>query len=58
MVASEGLGFWLRKRRGLGFLLQIVFGWWAVLLFLHPVAGLRPLRERTRSWGDEVCIRT
>lgn len=57
MVATKGLEFWLCKRRGLGFLLQqIVFGWWVFLVFLRPVAGLRPLRERTRSWGDEVCI--
>jgi len=23
---------------------------------LQPVVGLRPLRERAQSWGDEVCI--
>ncbi|XP_072080818.1 transmembrane E3 ubiquitin-protein ligase FLY2 isoform X2 [Arachis hypogaea] len=54
MVAIERLELWLFKRRkGLGILLQIAFGWWIFLLFLHPVAALRPLRERTRSWGDE-----
>ncbi|KAL1345898.1 hypothetical protein HN51_019572 [Arachis hypogaea] len=54
MVAIERLELWLFKRRkGLGISLQIAFGWWIFLLFLHPVAALRPLRERTRSWGDE-----
>ncbi|XP_057729296.1 transmembrane E3 ubiquitin-protein ligase FLY2-like [Arachis stenosperma] len=53
-VAIERLELWLFKRRkGLGISLQIAFGWWIFLLFLHPVAALRPLRERTRSWGDE-----
>ena len=59
MVASERLELWLFERtKGIGILLQIAFGWWVVLLFLQPVAGLRPLRERTRSWGDEVCYFT
>ncbi|XP_057455521.1 transmembrane E3 ubiquitin-protein ligase FLY1-like isoform X2 [Lotus japonicus] len=40
MVASERLEL-------------IAFRWWVVLLLLSPVAGLRPLRERNRSWGDE-----
>ncbi|KAF7822969.1 transmembrane E3 ubiquitin-protein ligase 1-like isoform X1 [Senna tora] len=44
---------WLFKRRRLGFVFQIVYGCWVVQQFLRPVAGLRPLRERTRSWGDE-----
>lgn len=56
MVGAEKLDYWLFKRRGLGFVFQIVYGWWIVLLFLRPVAALRPLRERTRSWSDEVCI--
>ncbi|KAI4322694.1 hypothetical protein L6164_022364 [Bauhinia variegata] len=51
MVDSEN--FEIFKRRGVGFLFQIVFGCWVVVVFLSPVAGLRPLRERTRSWGDE-----
>ncbi|KAJ1376999.1 E3 ubiquitin-protein ligase, partial [Sesbania bispinosa] len=54
MVSTERLELWLfKRRRGLGILFQIAFGWWVVLLLLSPVAGLRPLRERTRSWGDE-----
>ncbi|XP_061352154.1 transmembrane E3 ubiquitin-protein ligase FLY2-like [Gastrolobium bilobum] len=54
MVSTERLELWLFKRRKvLGILFQIVFGWWVVLLFLRPVVGLRPLRDRTRSSGDE-----
>ena len=56
MVPSERLELWLfKRRRGLEILFRIAFGWWVVLLFFPSVAGLRPLRERTRSWGDEVC---
>ncbi|KAI3499088.1 hypothetical protein L1887_34881 [Cichorium endivia] len=29
---------------------------WFVLLIFQPVAGLRPLRERARSWGDEWLV--
>jgi hypothetical protein len=32
---------------------RIVFGWLVFLLFLSPVIGLRPLRDKTGSWGDE-----
>ncbi|KAL9322446.1 hypothetical protein ACSQ67_010499 [Phaseolus vulgaris] len=54
MVATQRLQFSLwKRRRGLGFLFQIAVGWWVVLLLVNPVAGLRPLRERTRSWDDE-----
>ncbi|XP_020229382.1 transmembrane E3 ubiquitin-protein ligase FLY1 isoform X2 [Cajanus cajan] len=54
MVATERLELCLcERRRGLGILCQIAFGWWVVLLFVNPVEGLRPLRERTRSWDDE-----
>ncbi|QCE09689.1 transmembrane E3 ubiquitin-protein ligase FLY2-like isoform X1 [Vigna unguiculata] len=54
MVATQRLEFSLcKKRRGLEFLFQIAVGWWVVLLLVNPVAGLRPLRERTRSWDDE-----
>jgi hypothetical protein len=53
MVNSEGFSW----RRGLGFVVWIVFWLWFVFLgLLQPVVGLRPLRERARSWGDEVCI--
>ncbi|TKY48880.1 Transmembrane E3 ubiquitin-protein ligase 1 [Spatholobus suberectus] len=54
MVAAERLELCLcKRRRGLGILFRIAFGWWVVLLLVSPVAGLRPLRERTRSWDDE-----
>ncbi|KAL9276796.1 hypothetical protein ACSQ67_025655 [Phaseolus vulgaris] len=41
------------ERREVGILLRISCGWLVFLLFLSPVAGLRPLRDRTNSWGDE-----
>ncbi|CAJ1978911.1 unnamed protein product [Sphenostylis stenocarpa] len=40
------------ERREVGFLLRISCGL-VFLLFLSPVAGLRPLRDKTNSWGDE-----
>lgn len=46
------------KKREFGVLLRIVFGWLVFLLFVGPVEGLRPLRDRTNSWGDEVCLST
>ncbi|XP_011029040.1 PREDICTED: uncharacterized protein LOC105128890 [Populus euphratica] len=50
MVNSEGFSW----RRGLGFVVWIVFLLWFVFLgLLQPVVGLRPLRERAQSWGDE-----
>ncbi|KAJ7981488.1 transmembrane E3 ubiquitin-protein ligase 1-like [Quillaja saponaria] len=52
MVAREKLDFSSFKRSGLGFLFYCVFELW-VILVLRPVAGLRPLRERPGSWGDE-----
>ncbi|KAE8075958.1 hypothetical protein FH972_014637 [Carpinus fangiana] len=48
---SSSLGWF--GRRGLGFVLRIVFGFLVGFLLTRPVAGLRPLRERARSWGDE-----
>ncbi|KAK6919086.1 Zinc finger, RING-type [Dillenia turbinata] len=33
--------------------LRIALGFWFGFVFLKPVDGLRPLRERSRSWGDE-----
>ncbi|XP_014493040.1 transmembrane E3 ubiquitin-protein ligase 1 [Vigna radiata var. radiata] len=41
------------ERREVSILLRISCGWLVFLLFLSPVAGLRPLRDRTNSWGDE-----
>lgn len=56
MVTWENLGFfWLLLRgRKLGLLVHFFFGLWFCLAVLKPVAALRPLRERARSWGDEV----
>lgn len=57
MVDCENLGFLYVHRRGrLGFVLRLVFGLWFGFVVLRPVAGLRPLKERNRSWGDEVSI--
>ncbi|KAK7272388.1 hypothetical protein RJT34_28939 [Clitoria ternatea] len=54
MVGNQRLEFYLfMKRERVGILFQVAFWWWVFLLLLSPVAGLRPLRERTRSWGDE-----
>ncbi|KAI5652505.1 hypothetical protein M9H77_29692 [Catharanthus roseus] len=36
-----------------GVLLRVFFGLWSLSTVLQPVSGLRPLRERTQSWGDE-----
>ena len=59
MVAAERLKlFCVRGRGGLRILLWVAFWWWVILLLVNPVAGLRPLRERTRSWDDEVCLGT
>ncbi|GMG98576.1 hypothetical protein Nepgr_000416 [Nepenthes gracilis] len=41
------------KRHGLGFLFRIALSLSVVSGLLWPVTSLRPLRDRTRSWGDE-----
>jgi hypothetical protein len=56
MGIGQSSSFLWFGRRGLGFVLRIVFGFWVGFLLTQPVAGLRPLRERARSWGDEVGI--
>ncbi|KAE9457698.1 hypothetical protein C3L33_10426, partial [Rhododendron williamsianum] len=33
--------------------LGFVVGFFVCFVFFQPASGLRPLRERTRSWGDE-----
>ncbi|XP_030482962.1 transmembrane E3 ubiquitin-protein ligase FLY2 isoform X2 [Cannabis sativa] len=53
MVAKRYLGFGFFSKRRLGLLNWVVFGFWLALLLLQPVASVRPLRERARSWGDE-----
>lgn len=51
------LGFLWSQRRKLRFLYWVAFWLCVALVLFQPVAGLRPLRERARSWGDEVGIR-
>ncbi|KAK2651154.1 hypothetical protein Ddye_018643 [Dipteronia dyeriana] len=56
MVTWESLGplwFLRSRRRKLGFLVRFVFGLWFAFAVFKPVEGLRPLRDRARSWGDE-----
>lgn len=57
MGIGQSSVFWWFERRGLGFVFRIVFGLWVGFVLSRPVAGLRPLRERARSWGDEVGFR-
>lgn len=52
------LGFLWSQRRKLRFLYWVAFWLCVALVLFQPVAGLRPLRERARSWGDEVGIRS
>ncbi|KAK3184103.1 hypothetical protein Dsin_031389 [Dipteronia sinensis] len=52
MVTWGSLGLSSRRRK-LGFLVRFVFGLWFAFAVLNPVEGLRPLRDRARSWGDE-----
>ncbi|RXH68720.1 hypothetical protein DVH24_031053 [Malus domestica] len=40
---------WSRRSK----LYWVVFWVWVAFVLLPPVASLRPLRERARSWGDE-----
>lgn len=53
MGIGQSSSFCWFERRGLGFVFRIVFGLWIGFVLSRPVAGLRPLRERARSWGDE-----
>ncbi|KAK4484456.1 hypothetical protein RD792_007039 [Penstemon davidsonii] len=38
------------------FLCRLSFGFWFIFLVTWPVNGLRPLRQRPRSWGDEWLL--
>ncbi|XP_048422416.1 transmembrane E3 ubiquitin-protein ligase FLY2-like isoform X2 [Pyrus x bretschneideri] len=40
---------WSRRSK----LYRVLFWVWVAFVLFQPVAGLRPLRERARSWGDE-----
>uniref|UniRef100_A0A2P2KX05 RING-type E3 ubiquitin transferase n=1 Tax=Rhizophora mucronata TaxID=61149 RepID=A0A2P2KX05_RHIMU len=39
-----------------GFGVWVVLGLWFGFAVLRPVVGLRPLRERPRSWGDQLLF--
>ena len=54
LVAS--LDFYRLTMVNLRFSSRICFGLWFAFAVFHPVLGLRPLRERSQSWGDEVSI--
>lgn len=42
---------------GLGFVeFQIIFLLSIWLAFPQQAAGLRPIREKARTWSDEVCV--
>ncbi|KAA8526358.1 hypothetical protein F0562_008439 [Nyssa sinensis] len=53
MCTATSSDFLLLEGRRLGLMFRILFGFWVAFAFLGPVTGLRPLRERARSWGDE-----
>ncbi|KAG7010381.1 TUL1, partial [Cucurbita argyrosperma subsp. argyrosperma] len=57
MVGREGFGCSSFRRGGFGYFSRTVFALWVVhILVSQPVDGLRPLRERARSWGDEWLL--
>lgn len=56
MVADGNFCLICCRRSRVGLLNWVVLGLWVGFVFLQPVVGLRPLRERALSWGDEVCI--
>ncbi|XP_057954431.1 transmembrane E3 ubiquitin-protein ligase FLY1 isoform X2 [Malania oleifera] len=53
MAVTENSDFCRLERWRLGVLGRVLFCLWVALLCFKPVEGLRPLRERARSWGDE-----
>ena len=56
MMSRDGFGCSEYQRSGFGCFSRTILALWAVhILVFQPVDGLRPLRERARSWGDEVC---
>lgn len=56
MITRQNLGFLCFERWRLGFVFRVVFGLWVWFVLSWPVTGVRPIRERARSWGDEVGI--
>ncbi|XP_006351940.1 transmembrane E3 ubiquitin-protein ligase 1-like [Solanum tuberosum] len=56
MGMAKRLYFLRLKRRNYGVLFRILFSLWFILGRIFPVMGVRPLRERYRSWGDEWLL--
>lgn len=56
MIGPKNLSFWLRGWGRLGFVLKVLFSFLTCFEVLGPVVAVRPLRERARSWGDEVTF--
>lgn len=44
----------LQWRKKLGFVFKVILGLLVCFTLFEPATSLRPLRERARSWGDEV----
>lgn len=51
MKKRENLGF-----LGLGFEWRVIFCLSILLTISQQATGLRPIREKNRSWSDEVCV--
>ncbi|KAL9261409.1 Transmembrane E3 ubiquitin-protein ligase FLY2-like protein [Drosera capensis] len=55
-LKNSDMGWWrlvdVEKWR-LGFVGRVLLGFLVGLVLLRPAMSLRPLRDRTRSWGDE-----
>jgi hypothetical protein len=46
-----------REHLGLGFFEWQIILWLSIWLAISQQAlGLRPIREKPRSWSDEVCV--
>lgn len=56
MGVAKRLYFLRLKRRNYGVLFRVLFSLWFIFGGFCPVMGLRPLRERYRSWGDEWLL--
>ncbi|XP_059277005.1 transmembrane E3 ubiquitin-protein ligase FLY2-like isoform X3 [Lycium ferocissimum] len=56
MGVTKRLYFLRLKRKNYGFLFRIIFSLWFIFGGFCPVMGLRPLRERYHSWGDEWLL--
>ncbi|KAK4344149.1 hypothetical protein RND71_037243 [Anisodus tanguticus] len=56
MGVAKRLYFLRLKRKKCGILVRIMFSLLLIFGGFCPVMGLRPLRERYRSWGDEWLL--